>query len=198
MYTLIKGLYIKWNRKPTYSVLILGMEHVGKTTFLEKVKSIYNHVSALPPESIISTVGQNIGRITIDKTKIQFWDLGGRLSLRSLWYPYFSKCHSIILMLDSSEKEKIQEAKDIFETLIDHESIKGIPILILVNKQDVSGSLNIKEIKTAFNSIIEKLDSHKNHMIPTSAINGRTGVQEAIEWLKNQMEQNIYLRKPIY
>ncbi|KAG4304596.1 hypothetical protein PORY_001989 [Pneumocystis oryctolagi] len=198
MYTLIKGLYVKWNQKPTYSVLILGLERSGKTTFLERVKSIYNHVSALPPENIISTVGQNIGRITINNTKIQFWDLGGRSSLRSLWYPYFSECHSIILMIDSSEKERIQETKDVFEALIRHEHIKQVPILILVNKQDISESLKVEEIKTILDNVIEKLDPCKNHIMPTSAVDGRTGVQEAIEWLKNQMEQNAFLRKPIY
>ncbi|KAG4301576.1 hypothetical protein PCANB_001773 [Pneumocystis canis] len=197
MYTLIKGLYLKWTQKPTYFVLILGLEHTGKTTFLERVKSIYNHVSALPPENIVSTVGQNIGKITINDVKIHFLDLGGHSSLRNLWYHYFPECHSIILMIDSSKKEKIQEAKNIFEILTNHENIKGIPILILVNKQDISGSLKIEEIKTAFNNLTEKLNTCKNHMIPTSALDG-TGVQEAVEWLKNQMEQNAFLRKPVY
>ncbi|EMR10862.1 hypothetical protein PNEG_01008 [Pneumocystis murina B123] len=197
MYTLIKELYTRWNQKPSYSILIIGLESSGKTTFLEKVKCIYNNTYIFSANNIIPTVGQNIGKITVDKTKIQLWDLGGRSSLRSLWYSYFSECHSIILVVDSSEKKKIQEAKDIFEIIANHENIKEIPILILANKQDVSGSLTVEEIKIAFNNVTGKLERCKNHIMPSSAINGE-GVQEAIEWLKNQMEQNTLIRKPIY
>lgn len=131
------------------------------------------------------------------KTKIQLWDLGGRPSLRSLWYSYFSECHSVLLVLDSSEKHKIEEARDIFSVISNHEKIRGIPILILANKQDLDGSIAIEEIKMVFNNVTEKLKECKSHIIPASAING-TGVQEAIEWLKNQMEQNTSIRKPIY
>ncbi|KTW30204.1 hypothetical protein T552_00682 [Pneumocystis carinii B80] len=197
MYTLIKELYNRWNQKPAYFILILGIENSGKTTFLEKVKSIYNKRYIFSRDNITSTVGQNIGKITIDKTKIQLWDLGGRISLRSLWYSYFSECHSIIYVLDSSEKEKIYEAKDIFERIINHEDIKGIPILIVANKQDISGSFTIEEIKKVFNNVIERLEEYKNHIIAISAING-TGIEEAIEWLKGRMEENRLIREPIY
>ncbi|QSL66662.1 hypothetical protein MERGE_001046 [Pneumocystis wakefieldiae] len=158
MYTLIKELYVRWNQKSCYSILILGPESAGKTTFLEKVKCTYSNTYIFSTNNVIPTVGQNIGRVTVGKTKIQLWDLGGRPSLRSLW---------------------------------------GIPILILANKQDLDGSIAIEEIKMVFNNVTEKLKECKSHIIPASAING-TGVQEAIEWLKNQMEQNTSIRKPIY
>jgi ADP-ribosylation factor related protein 1 len=40
MFSLIKGLWKKYTEKPTYRLLILGLNGAGKTTFITKIKEI--------------------------------------------------------------------------------------------------------------------------------------------------------------
>ncbi|WVY93755.1 hypothetical protein V8G54_032843 [Vigna mungo] len=61
-------------------VLILGIDKAGKTTLLEKMKSMYSNIEGIPPDRIIPTVGLNIGRIEVTNSKLVFWDLGGQLA----------------------------------------------------------------------------------------------------------------------
>jgi ADP-ribosylation factor related protein 1 len=62
-------------------------------SLLERIKAIFIGLEPLPPGKIPPTVGLNIGRMQVNRTKLIFWDLGGASSLRSLW----SKCASLPL-----------------------------------------------------------------------------------------------------
>lgn len=59
MYRLVTGFYAHLRQKEEFSVLILGLDNAGKTTFLEQVKSTFNDTPALDPASIAPTIGQN-------------------------------------------------------------------------------------------------------------------------------------------
>jgi ADP-ribosylation factor related protein 1 len=57
-------------------VLVLGLDNAGKTTLLEKIKSIYLGTAGLPPDKITPTIGLNIGKLEMGHMRMQFWDLG--------------------------------------------------------------------------------------------------------------------------
>lgn len=59
MYHLLTGLYDYWTRKDEYSVVIIGLDNAGKTTMLEKIKTLYNAIPGMHPDKIGPTVGQN-------------------------------------------------------------------------------------------------------------------------------------------
>ena len=40
MYSLVTGLYQYMTKKPSYKILIVGLDGSGKTSFLEQVKAI--------------------------------------------------------------------------------------------------------------------------------------------------------------
>jgi ADP-ribosylation factor related protein 1 len=48
-------------------------------TLLEKLKSIYLKGEGLPHDSVVPTVGLNIGRIEDENVKLVFWYLGGQV-----------------------------------------------------------------------------------------------------------------------
>ncbi|CDK28259.1 unnamed protein product [Kuraishia capsulata CBS 1993] len=199
MFHLAKGLYESWNKKGQYSVLILGLDNAGKTTFLEKLKSIYTpNAKTIPINRILPTVGQNVGTIPMDAhTTLKFWDVGGQETLRELWTEYYATAHGIIFVIDSTDKDRLVECQRVLSQVVTNELIEGIPVLMLANKQDIPDKLEVEDIKEIFNVIAEHLSARDSRVLPISAITG-DGVKEAIEWLGIRLSRNKTNRPPIY
>ncbi|KAG0175451.1 hypothetical protein DFQ28_009163 [Apophysomyces sp. BC1034] len=172
MYTLLSGLYNYLTQKEEYYVLIIGLDNAGKTTLLERIKSVYLGVPGLPPERIAPTVGLNIGKVDVKSTRINFWDLGGQRDLQTLWEKYYSECHGIVFVVDSTDGKRLEECKDTFETMITSDLVEGIPVLMLANKQDVPDAMRVEDIKEVFNKIAVKLGARDSRVLPVSALEG--------------------------
>ncbi|CAG8643579.1 1438_t:CDS:2, partial [Racocetra fulgida] len=113
-----------------------------------------------------------IGKIDVNRSRLNFWDLGGQRELQGIWEKYYSECHAIIFVVDSTDKERIEECKEIFEKIITNEEVEGVPVLMLANKQDLPNSLKVEEIKEIFNKIALKLGARDSRVLPISALEG--------------------------
>ncbi|CAI8496230.1 unnamed protein product [Hanseniaspora opuntiae] len=226
MFHLVQSIYHKINEKPEYSVLILGIENSGKTTFLEQLKK-KSGMNYKDFNKIMPTMGQNVANIPIQNGRLtqqtesdfnrptktdmvlRVWDLSGQTRLRRLWAKYFDKCHAIVYIMDSSfddiEKENFDRRmescvevfeKDVLEILNAHD--KNIPILILANKQDKTDVLDIVDLKMAFNRALAKMDhDFDSRILPISATSGE-GIDTCINWLVMRLIKNSEFRPPIY
>ncbi|CCF59548.1 hypothetical protein KAFR_0H01380 [Kazachstania africana CBS 2517] len=195
MFHLAKGLYKNWNQKEQYSVLILGLDNAGKTTFLEQLKKQYD-IASKSADRIKPTVGQNVAIIPINKSiNLKIWDIGGHESLRSMWSNYYPNCHGIIFVVDSTDNLRINECKDALTKLITDDNVEGIPILMLANKQDRPDTMEIQDIKEIFNQIAEHFNARDSRVLPMSALNG-DGVKDALDWLQVRLERNKKNRPP--
>ena len=58
MFTLLSQLWAKYTRRDEYSILILGLDGAGKSTFLERIKRDQG-LPHLSPDLIPPTIGQN-------------------------------------------------------------------------------------------------------------------------------------------
>ncbi|KAI9619684.1 hypothetical protein H4Q26_014066 [Puccinia striiformis f. sp. tritici PST-130] len=105
MYRLLSGLHAHLTRKEEFNVIILGLDHAGKTTVLEKVKTIFTPSQpGLNPSQITPTIGQNLGRITLSSTYLKFWDLGGSKDIRRIWEKYYDEADAICWVIDSQDR----------------------------------------------------------------------------------------------
>jgi ADP-ribosylation factor related protein 1 len=89
-----------------YSILLLGLDNAGKTTFLSQLKSLYHTGPSPAPEpakKTIPTVGQNVATLNFPDMYLKIWDVGGQTSLRGLWKSYYKSCHAIIFIVDSTD-----------------------------------------------------------------------------------------------
>ena len=202
MFHLAKGLYTNYNKKPQYSVLLLGLDNAGKTTFLENCKKQYGQIYK-DFDKITPTVGQNVAVIQLldkEHTFLKFWDIGGQKQLRRLWPSYYSQCHGIIFIIDSSDKTRLQECQETFLNMVISNSNledSGIPILMVANKQDREDAMEVSDIKQIFNKIAEHLDASDSRVLPISALTGE-GVQDSLDWLVTRLKRNKKTRPPIY
>jgi len=186
MFSLFYGLWKYVFTKDEFRVLILGVDKAGKTTLLEKLKSIYLKGEGLPPDRVVPTVGLNIGRMEDANAKLVFWDLGGQVGLRAIWEKYYEEAHAIMYVIDAATASSFEDAKSALDKVIRHEHLRGAPLLIVANKQDLPGVVNDEELAKFLN--LKELDERPYMFQAVSAYDGR-GIKSGIDWLVEQMEK---------
>lgn len=194
MYTLLNGLYKYVIEKDEYCVLILGLDNAGKTTFLEAAKTKFKkNYKPMHHSKITTTVGLNIGQIDVSGIRMNFWDLGGQKELQCLWDKYYAESHGVIYIIDSSDREHMPASKETFDRVISSESLAGVPLLVLANKQDVAECMGVREVKPVFNRNAHLIGRRDCMVMPVSALTG-DGVEEGIRWLAECVKRNCDLR----
>lgn len=198
MFHLVKGLYNNWDKREQYSILILGLDNAGKTTFLETLKKEYS-MHSKPLDKIAPTVGQNVATIPVDNNRsiLKFWDVGGQASLRAMWSEYYPQCHGIIFVVDSTDRSRIDECSETLRTIVMDDEIEGIPILMLANKQDKPERMEVQDIKEIFNRIAEHMSARDSRVLPVCALTGE-GIKDSIEWMILRLQRNKNDRPPVY
>nr|CAB3222765.1 ADP-ribosylation factor-related protein 1-like [Phallusia mammillata] len=192
MYALLSGLWKYTFQKDEFCVLILGLDNAGKTTFLEQTKTKFSkNYKGTNLNKITTTVGLNIGKIDIRGSRLMFWDLGGQEELQSLWDKYYAESHGVIYLIDSADKERLQESKQAYEKMLENDHLNTVPLLILANKQDIPGCSTVLDIKQIFHDSSTKIGSRDCMIRPVSALTGQ-GVNEGIDWMVKCVQRNPY------
>ena len=201
MFSLIFGFYDLLFRKPDIHVLVIGLDHAGKSTLLEHIKTVYTRNYGLPADKITPTIGMNLGKFKHKGTQVIMWDLGGQLKMRAIWERYYDEAQGVVFVVDAADPARLQEAKAAYDTVCASPALQGVPIMIFANKQDLPGASSLHEIAEIFyapdeitlsgihNLGIKKLVAQNeaatraaHRLFGISALTGR-GVAEAMETL---------------
>jgi ADP-ribosylation factor related protein 1 len=206
--------YSRLTKAPTanteYSVLLLGLDNAGKTTFHEQMKALFLPSAPAPSGKTVPTVGQNVSTITLSDMYLKTWDVGGQHSLRQLWQSYYSSCHAIVFVIDSTDigdgdlandsSGRLEESRLVLEDVLQHSDTDGVPLLVLANKQDREDCVEVVKIKEGLVKKVfegEKGGSIRDsRVLPVSALTG-TGVREAVEWVRTRVKWNKEGRPPV-
>ena len=183
MYSLITGCAASIFRKREYGVLLIGLEAAGKTTLLERLKSTWGGVVGLTPDKIVSTVGCNVARLTLEGCKSIVWDLGGRASLRSIWPKYYADAHCIIWAVDSNDTVHWEESANVLrDVLIEN---PNIPVLVFCCKADMVGSKSKTEVCDFF-----ALSESRVHFSSAASLSEDDNlIREGMSWLEKKLEE---------
>lgn len=188
MFSLLYGFWEYLFNKVNYFVLILGLDNSGKSTFLEHAKcNLYRNHRHVDLTRIASTVGLNVGKLDTNGVVLNFWDLGGQKELQLLWDKYFLEAHGIIWVVDSSDRDRLEESVELFTKIITNELLIGLPLLFIINKQDLSTAMKPSEIMYAYKKSLELIGNRCFLTIPTSALVG-SGINESISWIGAQVK----------
>ncbi|XP_047372544.1 ADP-ribosylation factor-like protein 2 isoform X2 [Sciurus carolinensis] len=85
-------------------LLMLGLDNAGKTTILKKFNG--EDVDTISP-----TLGFNIKTLEHRGFKLNVWDVGGQKSLRSYWRNYFESTDGLIWVVDSADRQRMQDCQ---------------------------------------------------------------------------------------
>ncbi|KAM9317814.1 ADP-ribosylation factor-like protein 14 [Pholidichthys leucotaenia] len=122
-------------------VLMLGLDRSGKTTLLYKLK--YN-------ESVVTvpTVGFNVETVETERSSLELtvWDVGGQRKMRPHWKHHYADTAGLMFVVDSWDQKRLDEARKELHRVLKYESLRGVPLVVLANKQDLSGALGPEEL----------------------------------------------------
>lgn len=177
MLSLISGFWNQIFDRPSLHVLVIGLDHAGKTTILEKIKSKFSTVSGLPPGKIPPTIGMNIAKIQLKGSRVIFWDLGGQKKMRSMWERYYAEANAIIFVVDSADLVRLEEAKLSFDSVCDNDWLSDVPVITIANKQDLPGALTPGDLAINFYSICDAAD--RTRVFAVNAMLGE-GIEDCI------------------
>ncbi|XP_068427640.1 ADP-ribosylation factor-like protein 14 [Clinocottus analis] len=167
---------LRGSKQPEVQVLLLGLDNAGKSTLLYKLK-LNACVGTVP------TIGFNVemleGKKNGKNIALTVWDVGGQGRMREHWPSFYQDAAAVVFVVDSSGRERLEEARRELEVTLKSELLRGRPLVLLANKQDVNGALTATEIKDSFS--LRKLCSGRDWFVqPCSASTG-FGVEEAFK-----------------
>lgn len=154
--------------KPEARILLLGLDGAGKSSLLYKLK--YNEDFHTVP-----TVGFNVEMIDAKKKRVKIaltvWDVGGQIKMRAHWRNFYQDTAGIVFVVDSSDVKRLDEAKRVLEQTLKSDHLRGLPVVVLANKQDIEGAATVMEITEQFN--LRKSCSDRDWFVqPCSASTG--------------------------
>jgi len=154
-------------------ILLLGLDAAGKTTILYKLK-LNEQVSTIP------TIGFNVEEVTpVKGVTFTMWDVGGQEKIRPLWRHYYQGCEGLIFVIDSSDVQRVEEArKELYGVLKDEGMEAGVPTVILANKQDLPNALKSHELVDKLG--LRELKSNPWYVQEMCAVTG-DGLYEGVE-----------------
>ena len=161
----------------TTKVIFLGIDAVGKTSLLYKLK-LNENVQTIP------TIGFNVENIEYKNRKIYIWDMGGGCKIKYLWGHYMENANCLIFVVDVSAKDRIDEYIESFQVLLDqHKDHRNIPIIIFNNKKNDKKEFESEEILKKVNMPPEIIPQ----ILEGNVLSGE-GLPELLEYIYNNIE----------
>jgi len=160
-----------------HKICIVGLDNAGKTTILYQF--LMNEVVQTSP-----TIGSNVEEVVWKNIHFIMWDLGGQDSLRAAWNTYYSNTEFVILVVDSTDHERLSITKEELHKMMGHDELNRANILVFANKQDVKGCMSAAEISKQLN--LQSMRKHKWQIQACCALTGE-GLYQGLEWIVNNI-----------
>ncbi|KAI9611242.1 hypothetical protein KEM48_004625 [Puccinia striiformis f. sp. tritici PST-130] len=160
-------------------ILMLGLDAAGKTTILYKLK-LNQSVTTIP------TVGFNVETVTYKNVKFNVWDVGGQDKIRPLWRHYYTGTQGLVFVVDSQDRERIEEARQELHRILSDREMKDCLLLVFANKQDLPGAMSPTEVTERLG--LHKMKDRSWYCHPSNALAG-DGLFEGLSWLSQNVKK---------
>ncbi|KAK3900934.1 ADP-ribosylation factor [Staphylotrichum tortipilum] len=160
-------------------ILMVGLDAAGKTTILYKLK-LGEVVTTIP------TIGFNVE--TVEYRNIQFtvWDVGGQDKIRPLWRHYFQNTQGIIFVVDSNDRDRVPEAREELQRMLNEDELRDALLLVFANKQDLPNAMSVAEVTDKLG--LHSLRQRTWYIQSTCATSG-DGLFEGLDWLAQEIKK---------
>jgi len=158
-------------------ILMVGLDAAGKTTILYKLK-LGEVVTTIP------TIGFNVETVEYKNISFTVWDVGGQDKIRLLWRHYYTNTQGLIYVVDSNDRERIEENREELHKMLAEEELRDAVLLVFANKQDLPGALTCPEITDKLG--LHTIRGRTWFIQSTCAVRG-DGLYEGLDWLSKSV-----------
>ncbi|KAK5645966.1 hypothetical protein RI129_004430 [Pyrocoelia pectoralis] len=162
-----------------HKIVIVGLDNAGKTTILYQF--LMNEVVHTSP-----TIGSNVEEVVWRNIHFIMWDLGGQQSLRAAWSTYYTNTEFVIIVIDSTDKERLITIREELHKMLSHEELSKAGVLIYANKQDIKGSMTATEISRQLD--LTSIKKQQWHIQSCCALTGE-GLYQGLEWIVSRLKK---------
>merc|ERR1711916_158954 len=159
-------------------ILMVGLDAAGKTTILYKLK-LGEIVTTIP------TIGFNVESVEYKGISFTVWDVGGQDKIRPLWRHYYDNTQGLIYVVDSNDRERIEEASEELNKMLREDELRNAAVLVFANKQDLPNAMSVAEVTDRLG--LPNLGARKWYIQSTCATSGE-GLYEGLNWLSTVLE----------
>eukprot|EP00009_Paramoeba_aestuarina_P004938 CAMPEP_0201514434 /NCGR_PEP_ID=MMETSP0161_2-20130828/6272_1 /ASSEMBLY_ACC=CAM_ASM_000251 /TAXON_ID=180227 /ORGANISM="Neoparamoeba aestuarina, Strain SoJaBio B1-5/56/2" /LENGTH=215 /DNA_ID=CAMNT_0047910983 /DNA_START=99 /DNA_END=746 /DNA_ORIENTATION=+ len=165
-----------FQKKKTIQIVLFGIAHGGKSTFVEAALGEKNLDNVEPTKTFEESM------LSHKKHDILLKDLSGREQVRDLWKHYIAGCNVFVWFLDStSTEEEEKDSKSALWSFVKENALQKFPFLILVSKSDHPDTrLTASEIADKWN--FEELGIQIARVMNLSSKQNKN-VEESIDWM---------------
>ncbi|CAG11826.1 unnamed protein product [Tetraodon nigroviridis] len=205
MGTVFSYIFSRFRSITPVRILMVGLDGAGKTTLLYKLKlsevvtTISHHRSVAPSSfSGLTDVPQNKRNLhtgtfagfnveTVEYKNVSFtvWDVGGQTIIRPLWRHYYVSTQGLIFVIDSNDPQRIQEAAEELHRMFEEEELRGVPLLVFANKQDLPGAVPSSDITEA----LRLSGTSRPWSVQASCAVSGSGLVEGLDWLSDRIQK---------
>ena len=175
------GMFSKiWQRflgKREMRILMVGLDAAGKTTILYKLK-LGEVVTTIP------TIGFNVETVEYKNISFTVWDVGGQDKIRLLWRHYYQNTQGLIFVVDSNDRDRIDDAREELHKMLSEEELREAVLLVFANKQDLPGAMTTPEVTDKLG--LHTLRGRTWYIQATCATTG-DGLYEGLDWLSKNV-----------
>merc|ERR1719254_242516 len=118
---------------------MVGLDAAGKTTVLYRLK-LGEVVTTIP------TVGFNVETVQYKNCSLTVWDIGGQDKIRKLWRYYYEGTQGLIYVVDSSDRDRVEDAREELMKMLGEEEMRDAALLVFANKQDLPNAMTAAEV----------------------------------------------------
>ena len=173
-------LWTKLLVKKDVRILMVGLDAAGKTTILYQLK-MGETVKTIP------TIGFNVETLDYKGLNFTVWDVGGQDKIRVLWKHYYQNTDGLIFVVDSNDRDRIEDAAEELKKMLAEEELKDCAVLVMANKQDLNDVLS--PIDIADKMEMKELKDRKWLVQGTSATTAQ-GLKDGLDWLAETLLKN--------
>mmetsp|Transcript_4462 Transcript_4462/g.8670 ORF Transcript_4462/g.8670 Transcript_4462/m.8670 type:complete len:183 (-) Transcript_4462:187-735(-) len=163
--------------KQEMRIIMVGLDAAGKTTVLYKLK-LGEVVTTIP------TVGFNVETVEYKNINFTVWDIGGQDKIRKLWRYYYNGTNGAIFIVDSSDRDRIEDAREELCKMLNEDEMRDAVLLVFANKQDLPGAMSASEVS-------EKLGlttlRNRQWFIQSACATTGDGLYEGLDWLSRTL-----------
>jgi ADP-ribosylation factor protein 1 len=165
--------------KQSSAILMVGLDAAGKTTILYKLKS-GEVVTTIP------TIGFNVELVEYKNTEFYIWDVGGQEKIRPLWPNYYRNAKGVIFVVDSTDVDRMDVAKDELARMLGEDSLKDAVVLVFANKQDLPQAMEVSALADKLG--LSAMQNRKWFIQECCATTG-DGLYDGLDWMSKTLDE---------